>query len=1174
MKLSVLRRILAAAVCAALAAGFAGAQESRGSITGSVTDASGAIVPGAAVVATNQATNLAVTAKSDARGNYSLLYLPAGSYTVTVELTGFKKIGRTVEVRVGDRMTLNLRLEPGSLTEQVEVVAGTPLLDMSSGSAGQVIDAKRIALLPLSDGNPFVLARLTPGAAYTGDLKFSRPFDNAGTASITADGATGGNEFTLDGMTNNAHGRRIAYVPPSDAVEEFKVETATYDAQQGHTAGATVSVSMKSGTNALHGTAYYFYRDEKLSANDLFLNRANKPRAPLSYNRWGGTLGGPVVTPGYSGKDKTFFMVAYERLDDEFPEPGTWTVPTEAMRRGDFSGLLSQGIVIYDPLTAVKRADGRIERKPFPGNIIPANRITPIAQNYMQYWPLPNQAADAQGRNNYVGPNPRSDDFWNLSTRIDHRFSARNRGFLRFSYNDRREARGNWTGEVGGIRPIGNYLFRTNYNSIYDHVYTHSNTTVLNVKMGFSRFEEPNIRQHQGEFDPKTLGFPPTTAAYFGDASYFPNFAVNQMDSLGQNMGDAQYTTVYSLQPTLTRMMGSHSVRLGYDGRLHKYNRYPTMHAAGLYNFDTNYTRGPVDNSPGYYGQGFAAFLLGQPTGGQIDRNASLADQGFYHGIFIQDDWKLSRRFTLNIGLRYDYETGATERYNRNILTFDPNQTSPIGAPAQANYAKNPIPEVPVSQFKVQGGLSFLEDNNPRMWESDKNNIQPRVGFAFQVDDKSVVRGGWGIYTVPFFNYIDSAYNQAGFSQSTNVVPSLDNGLTFLANLANPFPSGVADPPGSSLGAATFLGRGLDPTIPAGVRKNEQHMRWSIGFQRELPGQWVFEATYVGNRGYDLPTYWADGTSLRQWELNVVPRQYLSTSPTRDTATINFLTQQVPNPMAGLLPGTGINGATVARSQLLYAYPQYTSIRTERRDGTSSYHSGQFRLEKRFTGSYSLLLGYTFSRYTYSQVYLNPTDAGPTEYRHTEDVPHRFLASFLWELPFGAKKKWNLGGVGNAILGGWSVNGIFNAQTGRPLEFGNLYYSGDPTKLKADYSNVDNTLDKTGFYFSDAAVQTNGVVDPAKQRADQRIRLSSNVRYFPYIPGVRRTGYYFLDMSAVKNIQIKERVTLQLRFEAINALNHPIFDVMERDPTSADFGKVTSQYNIPRNIQLAAKLIF
>ena len=290
-------------------------------------------------------------------GQYALLYLAPGRYAVSAEMPGFKKAAREVEVRVADRLTVDLTLEPGGQQETVEVRAGTPLLEVSTGSAGQVIDAQRINLLPLSDGNPFVLSRLAAGTAYIGDLKFSRPFDNAGTSSLVADGApgtNGGNEFTLDGSPNMAHGRRVAYVPPSDAVEAFKVETATYDAQQGHTAGATVNVVLKSGTNDWHGTAYEFYRSDSISANDFFLNRAGKPRAPLSYNRYGGSLGGPVLLPGYSGRDRTFFMVTYEGLKDEFPEPGTFTVPTEAERKGDFSALLRQGITIYDPLTAVR----------------------------------------------------------------------------------------------------------------------------------------------------------------------------------------------------------------------------------------------------------------------------------------------------------------------------------------------------------------------------------------------------------------------------------------------------------------------------------------------------------------------------------------------------------------------------------------------------------------------------------------------------------------------------------------------------------------------------------------------------------------------------------------------------------------------------------------------------
>lgn len=1155
------------------------AQESRGSIIGVVKDTSGAAVPGVSLAAVNAETNLEIRTTSDATGNYSLLYLPAGRYTLTAELPGFKKIARAaIEVRVGDRLTLNLKLEPGEVKETVEVTASTPLLDAGTGSAGQVIDAKRIQLLPLSDGNPFVLARLAPGIAYTGDLKFSRPFDNAGTGTFTSDGAPGNNEFTIDGSPNLIHGKRVGYVPPSDAVEEFKVETATYDAQQGHSAGANVNVVMKSGTNKFRGTLYEFYRDEKLSANDFFLNKAGRPRAALDYNRFGGSLGGPIVLPGYNGKDKTFFFLSYEGIFDEFPEPGQFTVPTDAMRRGDFSALLSQGIVIYDPATAVRRADGRIERQPFPGNIIPAGRISPIARNYQNLYPALNQAGDAQGRNNFIGPNGRGDDFHALSGRIDHRLSNRHRLFARYSWNDRVENRNNWTGEVGGVKPIGNYLYRVNHNATYDHIYTHSASTLLNVRVGFSRFEEPNVRQHEGLFDPKSLGFSPATAALFGGASYVPRFEIGGMSVLGQDMGDARYTNVYSVQPTLTRIIGSHNLRLGYDFRVHQDNRRAPGHAAGRYDFDTNFTR-QLDNSPAApVGQQFAAFLLGQPTGGFIDRNASRANQSQYHGVFIQDDWRVGPKLTLNLGLRYDYESPITERFNQSVKGFDPALASPIAAQAQAAYAARPIPEIAASAFRVQGGLSFVSDSDRGQYKADKNSIQPRVGFAYKPDEKTVLRGGWAIYTVP--NLLET-FNQSGFSQATNLVPTLDTGLTFLANLSNPFPSGVADPPGASQGAATFLGRDLgdnnDTThvFQGGVRKSEMAMRWSLGFQRELPGQWVFEAAYVGNRGYDLTTKLADGTSVRaHTNLNAVPARYLSTSPVRDNTTINFLTENVANPFQTLVPGTGMNGATVQRQQLLRPYPQFLNIRTEQRAGTSGYQAAQLRLEKRFTGSYTVLVGYTWSRYKDKTILLNATDSEPQEYLSDADIPHRVVASAIWELPFGKNRRFKLGGLGNALLGGWSVQGIFNLQSGRPLNFGNVYFNGDPSSLKASYSDPTKVFDSSGFYFGDAPVQRNGVVDPALQRGDQRIRLANNIRTFPLRPGIRGPAYYFLDYSLIKTVTFTDDVRLQLRLEAINGLNHPVFANPNTDPTNAAFGTSTGQFNIPRNIQLAVRLFF
>ena len=446
-------RLLQWVMLLALCAAPVSAQDFRGSIIGRVNDSSGARLPGATVTATNTATNVGSTTTTNNDGSYSILYLTPGTYTVAVELAGFKRIVRdAVEVRIGDRLTLDFALDLGRLEETVSVTAESPILNLANASAGQVIDEKRISLMPLSDGNPFVLSRLVPGVAYTGDLKFSRPFDNGGTSSINADGSTGGNEFTLDGSPNMANGRRVAFVPPAGAVQEFKVQTASFDAADGHTAGAMVNVTLKSGTNALKGESYYYLRDESLSATDFFVNKSGGTKPALDYKRFGGSLGGPVRLPGlFDGHDRTFFFGALEWLYDAFPEPGPQTVPTAAMRNGDFSALLAQGIVIYDPATA-QAANGRVVRTAFPGNIIPTNRLNSIARNVLTYYPEPNQPGDASGRDNYFSVNPRTDDFYSISTRVDHRLTDKQQIFVRYTRNDRRESRGAIFGDVNGGR--------------------------------------------------------------------------------------------------------------------------------------------------------------------------------------------------------------------------------------------------------------------------------------------------------------------------------------------------------------------------------------------------------------------------------------------------------------------------------------------------------------------------------------------------------------------------------------------------------------------------------------------------------------------------------------------------------------------------------------------------
>jgi hypothetical protein len=1150
----------------------AGAQDFRGGIVGKVTDESGAVLPGVTVAISNKDTNVTADTVTNESGTYSLLYLTPGTYAVSAELQGFKKVMReNVNVRLGDRLEIDFKLEVGRVQETVTVSAETPLLQTTTGSAGQVIDEKQIALMPLSDGNPFVLARLAPGIAYTGDLKFSRPFDNAGTSAITADGAPGGNEFTLDGSPNMTHGRRVAFVPPAGAVQEFKVETATFDAQQGHTAGANVNVTLKSGTNRIKGEAYYHYRDEALSANDFFLDRAGVPKDNTDYKRYGFTLSGPArLGKIYDGRDRTFFLGSFEWLYDQFPEPGQFTVPTAAQRNGDFSALLSQGIVIYDPLTAVRLANGRVQRTPFAGNIIPSTRISPIARAILGYYPMPNQDGDAQGRNNYISTNARGDDFYTMNYRVDHNLTDKQRFFVRYSRNNRTEYRGNWIGEISGANPVGNYLFRINDALNVDHVWTMSPSSLLNVRAGWSRFQEPEQRQSQGFFDPASLGFSSAATRFFGGNKYFPNIDLDQYSDIGSSFAGRQDSEIYSFQPTWTVNRGQHSFRSGYDFRTYLNSASPSVHSAGLYTFSrASFARGPLDNSSSpAIGTDLAALLLGLPTGGQIDRSADRYNRVQYHGMFFQDDWRVSDKLTLNLGLRYEYEEAPTEQSNRNVRGWDPEATLAITAAAQAAYAANPIPEIAASAFRVRGGLTFADDTNRGTVNADKNNVQPRLGFAYRASDKTVVRGGWAIYTVPAL--FDNGISQPGFSQATTIVPSPDNGVTIRATLDNPFPDGVSDPPGNSRGVNTFVGRGIGRFNDDLDFKNPQAMRLALTVQRELAGEWVVEGGYVGNRSFDLQT---------DFNLNPVPQRYLSTSPVRDQATIDFLSANVANPFAGLLPGEGLNNTTTSRQQLLRPYPQFTAVDVRRYDGSSTFDSAQFRVTKRFKSGYQFDTAYTWSTFTEKVARLNDTDPDYTERLNDTHLPHRLVVNGIWELPFGRGRRFGNSAhpVVNAVVGNWSISAIYNWQSGRPsLTMGNVYYNGDITTLKTKYTNnPDATVfDTSGFYFHDAAVQTNGVDDPAKQRADTRKNLANNIRTLPQRwDGLRSPRYTNLDMSFVKGFEMG-RARAQFHIELYNALNDVFYNNPNLDPNSSNFGKVSSQNNLPRNIQVAMKFVF
>ncbi len=1165
-----------------LACAAATAQDFRGAITGAITDATGANVPNAKISVRNIATNTAIDTVTDANGGYTVLYLLSGEYEVSVTANGFKQLVRKgISIQVGDKRTLNLTLELGAVNESVTVTSDAPLLESETGTAGQIIDQRRISELPLSDGNPFVLARLASGIAITGGPAAlgtaQQPFANQTVSDFKTNGVAGGNQFTLDGVPNqngNQNESNVAFVPPADAVQEFKVSTASFDAQQGHTGGATVEVSLKSGTNKFHGTLYEFVRNDAFSANSFFANRAGVDQQSLRYNRFGATIGGPVFLPRfgeggknfYNGRNRTFFFFAYEELIQKTPSTAINTVPTAAQREGDFRALLAQGITIYDPATA--RVSGtRVVRDPFLNNLIPANRISPIARNYLRYYPLPNQPGDATGRDNFnsfFGAN--TNDFDSQSVRIDQTVSQKQRFFVRYGHNFRLQNRENFTGTVNGLNPSGTFEFRTNHNAAFDHIYNFNATTLLNVRLGYVYWIVTAQRQHQNVFDPATLGFSPQTVSQFAGDLYLPRFSIGGFSSLGESRGSSRTTNLYSFQPTLTKIAGKHNWRAGYDFRSFRENNLPTAHSSGQYTFGTDFTRqNDQAATAATIGQQFAAFLLGLPTTNEIVRGVTRSNQTLYHGVFVQDDWKVSRKLTLNLGLRYEYEAAPTERFNRNVRGFDFDAASPIAAQATAAYAASPIPELPASAFKVRGGLLFADTNNRSFFGGDKNNWQPRVGFAYKFNKQSVVRGGYAHYAVPLNT---EGVNQPGFSQTTTQAGSNDRGLTFAATIFNPFPNGVVEPAGASLGLATFIGQ--DVFITPANRKLAQVYRYELNVQRELPGGFLLEVGWTGNHVADLSV----GVNL-----NTVPRQYLSTSPIRDQNQINFLTALVPNPFRGLAPGTTLNNATIARQQLLRPFPQFGAVDTYRQDGTNDYNAGRIRIEKRFKRGYSFLATYTRAKNISRDNLLNDTDAEIERRIDPDDVPHRFVMSGIYEVPIGRNRRFG-GGMNrvlDALIGGYQLSGIYQYQNGRPMLLGNIYFTCGDKALKSVGSGatVDGAFGTSCFYFDDAAVQTNGVLDPVKQRNDQRIRLASNVRTLPTrLDSFREQPLWIADLSVLKNFRVIEGVRLQFRAEFLNAFNHALFNTPNRDPTNSNFTKITSQGNRPRDVQLGLKLIF
>ena len=1149
-------RILYSLVALLLSTSPVFGQESRGTILGRVVDSSGAVIPGADVRATNVATGVAAAGRTNPAGNYALPYLLSGTYTIQAELAGFKRFVREgIQVRIADAVEVNIQMEVGDVAESVEVRAETPLLSTAEASLGQVIDERRVLELPLLAGNPMDLVHLAPGVANTTDLRLRKSGWNAAPSQFSTDGSgSNKNEFTIDGVSNtysDGTAPRVAFSPPATAVQEFRVQTSSFDATLGYTGGATVNLSTKSGANEVHAEIHWWLRHSKLDAPTIFQNRAGLKLPLYQDNRYGASAGGPVVLPRvYNGRNKTFWFYAWEANKWKIPQDMLSTVPTEAMRRGDLSNLLAIGAnyQIYDPATIAPAPGGLFSRQPFPGNVIPPSRLDPVGQKLLALYPLPSQVGTRDHLNNYFRAASALEDYWVHMGRMDHVSSEKHRLFLRLHRDFWEEDKNRSFGDDRR----GVILNRVNRGAALDNVYVFDPTFLVNVRYGITQQEFPEQRVSRG-FDLASLGFSPNLVRLVNARlATIPYTQVGSLTPLSNwESGDgATSSVIHSLVVNFTKLKGDHNLRFGKEFRAYREfrARFPYDVSPNL-NFSNYYTRGPLDNSPAPpVGAELAALLLGIP-GGRMDRTATYAEQNLHPSLFVQDDFKVSRRLTLNLGLRYELELPITERYDRAVAHFAFGQSNPIEAQARANYARNPIPELPVSEFRVLGGLTFVNTGgNPRTyWKGEKNNLMPRFGFAYQLHDTTVMRGGYGIYYLPI-GILATNTTQTGFSQSTPIQPSLDSGLTFIANTANPFPSGLLEPLGAAGGLATNLGQSV--SFFRAERKNAYNQKWSFGVQHQLPKQWLVDVSYVGSRATRLNV---------ERNLNFTPAKYLSRLPYRDQPTINFLSATFPNPLRGTDP---IYGANISRAALLQPYPHFGSVTLVSEPmGYSWYHSMQSRVERRFAQGYTFQLSYTWSKAMEAMAFPNASD--PVPYRSLSDIDrtHRLVMSGIYELPFGRGR--HLGSTWhpalNFIAGGWQLNGVVQRQSGPPLGFGNVIFNGNPDDIQLPKSQ--RSVD--GWFNIGAGFNRNS----AQQ-------LSNNIREFPLrFSGIRSDGQARWDFSAIKNFQITERAKMQFRAEAFNAWNHPNLGGPNTSPTSTAFGQITGQ-DYPRSWQLALKLTF
>lgn len=1127
------------------------AQSFTASLQGIVTDSSGAVVAGAKALVENEATNIRQEAVTNESGRYFFATLPPGVYRLTVEATGFSKSVRSgMTLQVQQQAAVNITLAPGDVTTSVEVSGEAPRLDSVSATLGRVVENSSVLGMPLVSRNTMDLAALTPGVTGTSGFTGTNFVSNGSRNSqsdVLIDGVTVATQEQNGGVTDSK------FRPSVEVVQEMKVMTNSFSAEYGNTGGAVVTMVTRSGTNQLHGSAFEFLRNSALNANNFFANRSGRELTPFRRNQFGGVIGGPVYIPKiYNGKDKTFFFFHYEASRQSSQATVLDTVPTELQKQGNFSDTRDASgnlIRVFDPNSL--NAAGL--RTPFANNTIPQSRIDPVARYAMQFYPTENLPGNNFTRvNNFFNSGARVANDYQTTMKVDHNFTEMQRVSVRYSqYRNTSKSPnlwGNWMSpyDDGYVSPGD-----VTRNASADYTYTINPTTILNLRWGVARqfgVRTPFCEQCP-EFNINDFGFngpmntqiPPNFQPEgFAALGTRPHARVNRGEDVNHFVGN------------LTKIAGNHTIKFGGDLRIYRLNYAQPGWNSVSFNFNRQTTSENPFAGHALQGNGLASMLLGWGNSGSQSVGAYSSYASASYGFFFQDDWRVNSRLTLNMGLRHELDVPRTERYDR-VSWVDPNLISPVSAPGYEN---------------LRGGLVFATPHNRAPYDMVWNNWAPRFGFAYTVTPKTVIRGGFGIYYG-----ISAAQNRSplgqGFTDSTPWNASLDGGQTQYAPLNTPFPDGISTPPGSSLGAASFIGRGISgPIRDWGKKPYYQQISFSI--QRELPANSVIELSYFGNLGRRM--YFGNNGAL-----NRIDPSHLALGPA--------LNQLVDNPFFGIIndPLSPLSKPQVSQIQLLRPYPQFTGVSgtTGPPTANSSYHAMQVQYTKRYSHGLSVSGHYTFAKMldfnsvsgsvgwlgyeTSLQSYSNlRLERAVSAY----DRRHRLVLDFAYELPFGRNKK-----VGSNwpkwldfAAGGWQANGIVTAQGGAPLS--PALQSG----VLADATQRPNLIGNPSLSGS-VQDRLDGYLDPAAFSRPDPYTWGTAPRT---ITSVRSPMSKNLDASLFKNIHLTSdnRVYLQLRGEAFNITNTPIFAAPNMTWGSQSFGVISSQANSPRQLQIAMKLYF